>query len=135
MWNTLSQVSQLREKPAAIHVLVANLPGVLSELVMQSLHGQQNIVLEGQVQGQVELLLAVQKTTDVLILGVYALEPPPGICSQLLTEFPHLKILAIQIGSDEWALYWLAMQRQQFQQLSMATLAEGVRQAYRLDIT
>jgi hypothetical protein len=135
VWNTLGQTNQFQERVTPIHVLVANLPSVLSELVVQAFQGRFDIVVEGQVQGQIELLLAIKNTTDILILGVEALDPPPGICSHVLTEYPFLKILAIQIGSDDWAVYWLALHERQLHQLSMATLADGVRWAYHLDIT
>jgi hypothetical protein len=115
-----------------IRVLLADLPGALTEYVGQSLQEKPDLRILGYAQGYLELLSAVGRRTDVLLLGADKIDPPPGICSHLLSEFPDLKILVL--ARDEAAIYWMKLHRQQIGQVSTVdNLLNYIRQAYSLD--
>jgi len=118
----------------AIHVVIANLPHVVEAAISQTLVKQRNIIVESSVHGEIALLLAVKPSTDVLLLGTPSLSPPPGICSHLLNEFPHLRILAIEAETDMWAVYWLGVKQKTFAKLLIETLLKDLYQAYYLDL-
>ena len=122
-------------QPPVIRVLVANLPVSLFERVMSLAVQQPDIVLVGQVQDPVELLMAVGSGVDVLILGAPQADPMPGICSHLLSEYPDLRILVLASTGEAAILYWLGLRRQQLHPLSAAALLSGIRHAYSLNAT
>jgi len=79
-----------------IRVMLAEMVPVARIAVRQSLAAceQVDIVADAAIAG-VELLVHVRRLTpDVVLLGVGSDGMPP-ICSHLLAEFPHLKILGV----------------------------------------
>lgn len=123
-----------REANAPIRVLVASLSGILLELITNLLQQQPDMQLVGVVQGQVNILLAATGV-DVLILGAPQVAPLPGICSHLLSEFPHLKILVVTPNGEAARVYWLGLRRQRLGPLSAARLVTEIRLAYAVDPT
>ncbi len=89
----------------------------------------------GQVQGTINLLMAVGSGVDVLILGAPQAYPMPGVCSHLLSEYPDLRILVLASMGEAAILYWLGLRRQQLRPLSAAVLLSGIRHAYALNTT
>jgi hypothetical protein len=58
-----------------------------------------------------ELLMAAGETrADVVILRLQD-SAPPGICSHLLNEYPHVKILGVSPDGHEAFLYEVRAQR------------------------
>jgi chemotaxis response regulator CheB len=113
-----------------IRVLVVNLSGVLSEFVGQLVKEQPDMALVGQIEGNVEALIAARSGVDVVILGAAQLDPPPGICSHLLNEIPHLKILVVSTSEAKATGYWLGIRRSQFQTVSAISLINDIRNLY-----
>ena len=127
------KASPVRSGP--IRVLLANLAGVVAELMTQAIAQQQDMVLVGQVQGSVELLLAAQADVHIVVLGARRADPPPGICSHLLTEFPHLRVVVLARGGQVGEMYWLGLRRRKLRQPSTSSLTSVIREAYRLNAT
>lgn len=115
-----------------IHVLVAGLSGVTLQVVIEAISKQPDIILVGQVQTQLELLLNVDTSIDVVILGVDDATLPPGISTHLLNEFPRLKILALSTTQNTAAIYWLGIRHQPVNVASTGELVHGIRHAAQL---
>ncbi len=115
-----------------IHVLLADMPEVLAQLIAQVVEQQGDMQLVGRVEGAVETLAAAS-AADVAIVGVGLIEPLPAICSHLLHEYPHLRILALSTHSDEIACYWLGLRRQRLRGGSAEQVLRSIRYIYGLD--
>lgn len=121
------------EETTPIRVLVANLSGVLQQLVIELIQQQADMQLTGQVQGNLEMLEAAGENVDVLVHGAESPYPLPGICSHLLVEYPHLRIVVVGSSGEEATLYWLGLRRQHLPKVSGATLLNSIRHAHRLN--
>src|SRR5690348_473973 len=108
--------------PAPIRVLIADLPRTLVEVVTRLMEQQPDMALVGQVEGPVDLLLAVRRGVDVVMLGAAQVEPPPGVCSHLLSEHPDLRIVVLAASGDTAAIYWLGLRRQRLAEVSSTDL-------------
>lgn len=124
---------------APIRVLVSNISGVVMESAasLASLIEQQpDMVLLGQVDDRVELLLdmsskkAAGNEPDVLVLIASSVDPPPGICSHLLSEFPDLRILVLSATQDEAMAYWLGLRRYRLPTGTPAALLTNIRSVH-----
>lgn len=116
---------------ASIHVLIANLSGVVAEIVKQTVQQQPDIKLLGNVEGWKEIDAAVAEA-DVLVLGADNVYSPPENCLRLLSDHPNLKILVLTTTNDEAIAYWRALYCRQIQIISSQTLIESIRQIYSL---
>lgn len=116
---------------AVIHVLVANLSGVVAEMVKQTIRQQSDLKLLGSIEGGMEIDTAVAEA-DVLVLGAGDVYSPPEICLWLLSDYPNLKILVLTTTNDEAIAYWRALHCRQMQVTSSQTLIESIRQIYSL---
>ena len=118
---------------SAIRVQLANLPEILAEYIAQLLQQQSDVKLLGRVQGNLKLLLTTGPETDVLVLGAEQVYPPPGICSHLLHEFPHLRIIVL--AGDQATVYWFGQLHRKIGPVPNADkLLTSIRQVYHLDL-
>ena len=116
-----------------IRVLVARITGSLFQQMARVIEQQPDMRLVGHVQDRVELLLAAENA-DVIVLGSPQLDPPPGISSHLLTEFPDLKILVVSTEDGGMVIYWRALQQLRLSTGSITALQTAIRQAAALDL-
>lgn len=116
---------------AVIHVLIANLSGVVAAMVKQTVQQQPDLKLLGSIEGGMEIDVAVAET-DVLVLGADDVYSPPEICLRLLSDYPNLKILVLKTTNDDAIAYWRALHCRQMQVMSSQTLIESIRQIYSL---
>ncbi len=123
------------EQIAPIRVMVANISGVSLQLVVQLIQQEQDMLLVGATQDLLELLTLLDDQVDVLILGVADLSAPPGICSHLLEQFPHLRVLALMTPADRGMAYWLGLHQQPLQTISSTTLLAHIRYVYTINQT
>jgi hypothetical protein len=119
------------ETTSVIHVLIANLAGVVVEMLQQTLHHQSDIKLLEAVEGWEEINAAIAET-NVLVLGVNDVYAPPEDCFQLLSKQPSLKILLLTTTGDEAIAYWRALHCHPMQVTSSQSLIESIRQLYSL---
>jgi hypothetical protein len=108
-------------------VLVSNLPGVVFDVLSQVIVEQPDMLLVGNVQGPLDTLLAVIRGVDVLILGASQVSPAPGICTQLLGEVPHLRIVVLSFNGDSSRVYWRGMRGQRIQPVSGTSVVSAIR--------
>lgn len=116
---------------SVIHVLIANLTGVVAEMVQQTLQQQPDIKLLDEIKKWEEIDAAIAET-DVLVLGVDDVYSPPEAYFRFLSNYPNLKILLLTTTTDEAIAYWRALYCHQIQIISSQTLIESIRQIYSL---
>jgi hypothetical protein len=121
--------------PLRIRVLLANVSGLVAEIIGAQVADHPDIELLGVVQGQIETLLAAHEQVDVLVLGASQVYPPPGLTSHLLSEYPALRIMAISLSGDRGALYWLGLRRRRLPIVTARSLPALIRRAYALNPT
>jgi hypothetical protein len=114
-----------------IHVIAANLTGVVAEMVQQTLQQQLDIQLLGGIK-RWEEIDAVIPETDVLVLGVENVYSPPEDCFRFLRQYPNLKILLLTTTDEDAIAYWRALHCQPIQMTSSQSLIESIRQIYAL---
>ncbi len=118
-----------------IRVLVAHLPGAMVERIKPMIGHQQDMLLVGEVDDHLELLLAAGDNVHVVVLGASRVRPPPGICSHLLSEYPDVKILVLETGGTAAAFYWMGVCQQSTRMKTPEALVTLIRRAYSGDST
>lgn len=116
-----------------IHVLLANLPPLLAEVIQLGINREADIKLVGVVNGNVETLLSAGWQIDFVIMGSKQVETLPEIGEHLLSHFPHLRIIAISNTGDKATLFWLRISNLYVNQLSAQALIRTIRQSYLSD--
>jgi hypothetical protein len=119
--------------PQRIRVLLANVSGVVAEIIGARVADHEEIELIGAVHGQVETLLAAHGQVDVLVLGAGEVYPPPGLASHLLSEYPSLRVIALSLSGDQGAIYWLGLRRRRLPRITAGALPGLILRAYRLN--
>jgi hypothetical protein len=75
-----------------------------------------------------ELLLAVREARpDVVILGLTETGAEPGICSNLLAEYPRLLVLALSQQRDQAFLYQQSILKQTLKETSDNSILNAIR--------
>lgn len=116
---------------SVIHVLIANLTGMVAEMVQQTLQQQPDVKLLGDIKEWEEIDAAIAET-DVLVLGVDDIYSPPEDCFRFLSSYPNLKILLLTTTGNEAIAYWRALHCHQTQVTSSQSLIESIRHIYSL---
>jgi hypothetical protein len=127
MAETMAQRS-LDKEFSSLRILIANVPADLEEWLVQEVQDQEDIEIVGQICGYMNILIAAQEDVDVVVMSVEELQPPPGICSHLLAEFPNMKILLLSPLRDKAMLYWMGLHQKDLQSVSSEAILETLRQ-------
>jgi hypothetical protein len=114
-----------------IRVLIANLSGVVAEIVTRAIQQEPGIEWLGNVEEWGELAVAIAQA-DILILGVDDVYTLPERCFRLLGDYPNLKIFLLTIPDNEAIAYWRTLHCQPVQVTSSQSLIESIRQIYSL---
>ena len=115
-----------------IRVLVANMSGVLLEIVMRAIQDQPDMTVRHYEKDLAELARVGGDHTDVLIMVATFLYPPPTICHDLWRSFPALKVIVLTASGDAAAVYWLNVERHRLKTVSAHTLVSSIRRIHRL---
>jgi cysteine synthase len=70
---------------------------------------------------------------DVVILGSDTVGECPGICSHLLSEYPHLKIVLFSHRENAARAYWLGVRQRAVSATTMQALLRGVSHVSQID--
>jgi DNA-binding NarL/FixJ family response regulator len=91
-----------------IKVMLASRPKMLSDVIRNIIERQSDMILVGDVIDPIKLLFASRETAiDVVIITPLKTDGVPRICSHLLAEYPHLKILTLSETGEAAFLYQL----------------------------
>jgi hypothetical protein len=118
-----------------IRVLVANLSAILSEIILQAIQQQADMVLIEYAADLDQLPIGIGDQTDVLLIGASHVYPPPDICRQLWQSFPALIVLVLTPNGNAAVVYWLSVERHRLKTVSAETLIGSIRRAHHLDLT
>jgi DNA-binding NarL/FixJ family response regulator len=113
------------EEPYNIRVLIANLVGVVAELITQLMQQQPDIELLGTVREWHEVNALIGKAT-IFIIGFEDEIFSAEACLWLLNDYPQLKILILRADGDIGTVYWRTLHCQQMQVISAQTLIEFI---------
>jgi DNA-binding NarL/FixJ family response regulator len=109
------------------------MPPMLRSAVKPLVAGQPDMAVVGEIDKPFGVLLAVGQThADVVILCLKNAELP-GICSHLLSEYPHIKILGISVDARHAVLYEHRAQMIPIGNVSPEALLDTIRAAVRGD--
>ena len=112
-----------------VRVLVANRPRLMREVVQATLSGQPDIEVVGEIQGEPEILPALEQThANYLIIDLEEPGCRPSICDFVMAKYPDTKILAVAAGKGDSAFYWVSTEIRSTQ---IETSEEGVLKALR----
>jgi DNA-binding NarL/FixJ family response regulator len=120
------QGDDVPKRPQTIHVLVADLPKVVSEVVARLVAEEPDMILVGESHGQVETLRAA-RDVDVLVLGTRRVAPMPGLCTHLLSEYPRLTIVAMSNNGESAIVYRLGLRRRSLRRVTVGTVLRSLR--------
>jgi hypothetical protein len=110
-----------------IRVLASNLPSALFEAFAPRIREQPDMFIVGSVQGQLQTLLAAREGADVVLLGARSAQATPGLCTQLLGEFPRLTIVVLSFDGEASRVYWQGMRRHKLRHVSSASIVTAIR--------
>lgn len=116
-----------------IRLVVGNMPEMLLQIVAQAIRGQPDLLLAHEARGNVELLQVARDSIDLVVLGAEAVSPCPGVCSHLLSELPHLKIVVVSNSGARARSYWLGLRQRQASAASTDALLAELRRLYQID--
>ena len=84
------------------------------------------------MQGTAALLTAAVGA-DIVILGAPPSATLPGVCRELLSAFPGLRIITLDPRDDTLVRYWLGLRSTRPKAPHSLCIAEDVRQLFRQD--
>jgi AmiR/NasT family two-component response regulator len=93
-----------------IKVLVANRPRLMRELVLETISGQPDIEIVGEVTdtSDIERVVAESKP-DFVIIALDEADRRPAICDGLLARSPATKILALAPERNSSLFFWTSV--------------------------
>jgi DNA-binding NarL/FixJ family response regulator len=125
MHDQSSGVQPGSEHPV-IRVALGDMPEVLLRMVAQAIHERGDMVLVGEGHDPISILHLMHDGVDVVILGSDTVSECPGICSHLLSEYPHLKIVLLSHRENAARAYWLGLRQRAVSATTMQALLRGV---------
>ena len=115
---------------AQINVLLAIRPQAIRESLRRSIQSQQDMVVVGEVLEPVEILLATSRAqADVVVLDLPEDNVDPGICSHLLSEYPHILILALSPDREQAVIYRHRVSKKHVSAESNISIISAIREA------
>jgi len=113
-----------------IRVLLAEMPQMLGEVFRRVVRDQPDMTVVGEISDPLGLLLEVgSRRAQVVIMGSKTTQPP-GICSHLFNEYPHVKVLSVRADGRRALLCDLRPRRVVIADASVQALLDIVRAAF-----
>ncbi len=112
-----------------IRVVTANLAGAISEVLHISIEQQPDMKLIQDVRSEIDTLLAGAEA-DIMILGAESSNSMPGVCTHLINEYPHLKIVVVIDQENLIVCYWMDLQERRIKHITSETIMSTVRWLY-----
>ena len=92
-----------------VRVLVANRPRLMRDLIMETIGGQPDIEVSGEIREESEILEAIERTQpDFLIITLGDSDERPTICDSVLARHPEVRVLAIAPDRNSTIYYWVS---------------------------
>ncbi len=111
-----------------IKLLVSSRPKLLSEVIRNLINSQLDMEVVGEVLDPLQLYLYIQKTqVHGIVITPLNANGEPKICSILLNEQHHLKILTLSSKSEAAYLYQFGMKRLRIDDPSPQSIIDTLR--------
>lgn len=110
-----------------IRILLAEAVPQLRAVLHETLAGQADLIVVGDVSGELDVLLRAGQT-DVVIVGMTG-ATLPAVAERLVDEYPRIGVLALDMGHEQGLLYQLWPQLRAIATLTPNGLAAAIRQA------
>lgn len=92
-----------------VRVLVANRPRLMRDLIMETIGGQPDIEVSGEIREESEILEAIERIQpDFLIITLGDSDERPTICDSVLARHPEVRVLAIAPNRNSTIYYWVS---------------------------
>lgn len=105
--DTYRSVECLERAMDKIRVLVANRPRLMRELVLETISGQPDIEIVGEVTDTADIERTVAESKpDFVIIALDEADRRPVICDGLLAHSPATKILALAPERNSSLFFW-----------------------------
>ena len=94
-------------KVQKIRVLVANRPRLMRELVLATISEQPDIEVIGEIRDDAEIASVVAEVhPDFVIMALGKLDERPALCTDLMRQFPQLRIVALASERNTSMFIW-----------------------------
>jgi len=104
---------------------------MLRGILKKAISTEPDMEIVGELADGIPLLLAAAQTqADVVITGLQDSELP-GICSHLLNEYPHIKVLGLTADGRHGSLYEFQLHEVPLGEISQQELLAAIRAAVR----
>ena len=112
-----------------IHILVANRPRLMREMILTTLANQPGIEIVGEVADDAEIPNQVAKTLpDLLVISLDEPGRRPVLCDTILHEHPKVRIIAVASQQNRTVSYWASLE---IHSNEIETSEEGILNAVR----
>lgn len=116
-----------------IKVLLASRPKILSQVLRNMIDRQPDMQVLGEVVDPIDLLLVARATpVDAIIVMPLNSEGEPKICSHLLREHPHLKIVTVSAKGETASLYESGSRKRRIDEPSEPSILGAIRESIKL---
>lgn len=113
-----------------IKVMLASRPKMLSDVIQNIIRRQPDMIMIGDVVDPIRLLFVTRETAvDVVIVTPLKSNGEPKICSHLLAEHPHLKVVTLSSEGEKAYLYQSAVPRLCIDEPCGTTILDAIRKA------
>jgi DNA-binding NarL/FixJ family response regulator len=116
-----------------IRVLLA-VPLAISHAFGQILAGTDDIEIVGTATEGIEILLTTGASRADVVVIVMEGDTVPGICTHLLAEYPHVKVLGVTGDIRRAVLYELQPRLVPLGEMSPSGLPDAIRTAVRSEV-
>jgi DNA-binding NarL/FixJ family response regulator len=113
----------------SIRVLFAGLPPMLHGVFEDAIRDQPDMDLVGAATEPLDILIAAGQTKANVVLLAVPDGDLPGVASHLLSEYQHIKVLAVSLHSQHAFLYQLRAELVPLGEASPSGLLEAIRAA------
>ena len=110
-----------------IRILLTEAAPELRAVVHEMLADQSDLIVIGNVSGEMDVLLQAGKA-DVVVVGMIGAALPP-VAERLVDEYPRIGVLALDIGHEQGLLYQLRPHVDVITALTPLGLVTAIRQA------
>lgn len=111
-----------------INVMFSSRPKLISEVLINLIERQPDLEVAGEIIDPIELTFALRETpVDVVIIAPHKANGYPRICTQLLEEYPLLRILILTEKSQSLYIFQAGSKREYIEKPTEQIILNAIR--------